>query len=226
VEPLTLQNPHWEALTPETRSAFQLLAPLEITGRFYLAGGTGLALHLGHRISVDLDFFSAAPDAVNPTERAILRETLDDPSLAITFDKDATFVGTWQGVGVSFFRLNLYPLSRPTLNLDGIHLASVEEIGAMKLAAIIDRGTRKDLIDLYYILQMVSLDDLFQVAAQKYSRVRTFALSAVRGLAYFEDAETLPMPQMLEKTSWSKMKKFLESKAIEAGRKHLESLWA
>jgi len=56
------------------------------------------------------------------------------------------------------------------------------------------------LIDLYYILQKVSLDDLFQVASKKYSKVRTFALSAVRGLAYFEDAEMLPMPQMLEKT--------------------------
>ncbi len=84
----------------------------------------------------------------------------------------------------------------------------------MKLAAIIDRGTRKDLIDLYYILQIVSLDELFQIAAHKYSRVRTFALNAVRGLAYFEEAETLPMPQMLEKTPWSKMKKFLESKTI------------
>jgi hypothetical protein len=79
-------------------------------------------------------------------------------------------------------------------------VATVAEIGAMKLAAIIDRGTRKDLVDLYYILQQVAIEDLFGVAAVKYSRVRTFAVSATRGLAYFDDAELLPMPLMIDRT--------------------------
>jgi hypothetical protein len=63
-------------------------------------------------------------------------EALDDPSLTITYDKDSTFVANWRGVGVSFFRLNLYPLVRPTLLLEKVPVASLEEIGAMKLAAI------------------------------------------------------------------------------------------
>ncbi len=221
----SLTRPHWEALTPATRDAFQLLDRLEFIKRFYLAGGTGLALHFGHRFSIDLDFFSSDADSVGPDERSILRSLLDDPTLAITYDKDSTFVATWHGVGISFFRLNLYPLVKPTLLLENVPLASVEEIGAMKLAAIIDRGTRKDMIDLYFILQQVSLDSLFQVAATKYAKVRTFAISATRALAYFEDAESLPMPRMIDKTPWSKMKKFLEAKAIEAGRKRLEDLW-
>lgn len=221
----SLTRPHWEALTPATRDAFQLLDRLEFIKRFYLAGGTGLALHFGHRFSIDLDFFSSDADSVGPDERSILRSVLDDPTLAITYDKDSTFVATWHGVGISFFRLNLYPLVKPTLLLENVPLASVEEIGAMKLAAIIDRGTRKDMIDLYFILQQVSLDSLFQVAATKYAKVRTFAISATRALAYFEDAESLPMPRMIDKTPWSKMKKFLEAKAIEAGRKRLEDLW-
>ncbi len=221
----SLTRPHWEALTPATRDAFQLLDRLEFIKRFYLAGGTGLALHFGHRFSIDLDFFSSDADSVGPDERSILRSVLDDPTLAITYDKDSTFVATWHGVGISFFRLNLYPLVKPTLLLENVPLASVEEIGAMKLAAIIDRGTRKDMIDLYFILQQVSLDSLFQVAATKYAKVRTFAISATRALAYFEDAESLPMPRMIDKTPWSKMKKFLEAKAIDAGRKRLEDLW-
>ena len=106
-----------------------------------------------------------------------------------------------------------------------MQVARVEEIGAMKLAAIIDRGTRKDLIDLYYILQQISLETLFEVAATKYAKVSTFAASATRALAYFEDADALPMPRMLDKTPWSKMKKFLNSKAVEAGRKELDHLW-
>jgi len=221
----SLTHPHWESLTPVTRDAFHLLGRLGFINRFYLAGGTGLSFHLGHRFSVDLDFFSAAANSVGNDERSVLRSLLDDPTLEITFDKDSTFVATWRGVGVSFFRLNLYPVVKPPLLLDGIPLARVEEIGAMKLAAIIDRGTRKDYVDLYFILQRVSLDSLFRVAAKKYAKVRSFPVSATRALSYSDDAESLPMPQMIDKTPWSKMRKFLEAKAIEAGRQRLDDLW-
>lgn len=222
METVNLAHPHWEALTSETRDAFHLVSQLDLIRRFYLAGGTGLAIHLGHRISVDLDLFCEDTDAVGPADRVILRGALDDPSLVITYDRNSTFVVTWRGVGISFFRLNLYPLVQPTLLLDNVPVASIEEIGAMKLAAIIDRGTRKDLVDLYYILQVVPLEKLFQVAAIKYAKVRTFTISATRGLAYFDDAESFPMPRMLDKTPWEKMKKFLEAKAIESGRKRLD----
>jgi hypothetical protein len=222
---LSFRQPHWEALTTKTRDAFHLLSDLEMVSRFYLAGGTGLALHLGHRFSVDLDFFCDRSDAVNSEERSILRQAFADPTLAIIHDKDSTFVATWQGVGISFFRLNLYPLARQALTLEKIPVASLEEIGAMKLAAIIDRGMRKDLVDLYFILRQVPLENLFEVASVKYSRVRTFAVSAVRAMAYFDDAEALPMPIMLDKTPWSKMKRFLEGQAMEAGREQLQDLW-
>ncbi len=222
---IELHDPHWEALTPETQQAFRKIAGLEFIDSFYLAGGTGLALHLGHRFSVDLDFFSSHAEAVGVDQRAILREKFEDPTLSITFDKDATFVAAWRSVGLSFFRLHLYPLVQPPLLVAGVPLASLEEIGAMKLAAIIDRGTRKDLVDLYFILQRVSIESLFQVAAIKYARVRTFAISATRALAYFYDAETLPMPRMIDRTPWATMKRFLEGQALEAGRKQLEGLW-
>jgi hypothetical protein len=67
----------------------------------------------------------------------------------------------------------------------------------MKLAAVIDRGTRKDMVDLYCLLQGVSLEEILKIAAVKYSRVRSFPVSAIRALAYFVDAEALPMPRML-----------------------------
>lgn len=221
----SLSTPRWEALTPDTRRAFEQLARLQFIKSFYMAGGTGLALHLGHRFSIDLDLFSPDSAAVGPDQRDALRTLLNDPSLAITYDTDGTFVGTWQGVGVSFFRLPLYPLVQQPLLLNGIPLATVPEIGAMKLAAIIDRGTRKDMVDLYYLLQVVSLETIFEVAAMKYARVRSFPVSAIRALAYFTDAEALPMPRMLDQTPWPKMKKFLERQALEAGRKNLADLW-
>jgi hypothetical protein len=225
MEFMTLSQPHWEALTIETQEAFHLVSRLPFIQRYYLAGGTGLALHLGHRFSVDLDLFSPESDSVGPDERALLRSILEEPSLTITFDKDMTFVANWRGVGISFICLSQYPLMQPLLLLNGVPIASLVEIGAMKLAAIIGRGTRKDLVDLFYILQHVTLDELFQVAAVKYARVRTFAISATRALAYFDDAEALPMPQMLDRTSWKAMKHYLEHQAFEAGRKHLQDLW-
>jgi hypothetical protein len=221
----SMSQPHWEALTPATRVAFQQVARLPFITSFYLAGGTGLSLYLGHRFSIDLDLFSPDEAAVGPDQRDALRILLDDSSLAITYDRDGTFVATWQGVGISFFRLPLYPLVQPPLFLDGILVAALPEIGAMKLAAIIDRGTRKDMVDLYYLLQVVPLETIFEVAAVKYARVRSFPVSATRALAYFADAEALPMPRMLDRTPWSKMKKFLEHQAMEAGRKNLADLW-
>lgn len=222
---MALLTPQWRALTPEARQAFQISAALPFIQRYYLAGGTGLALHLGHRVSIDLDFFTSVPDAVGPDERAALRVAFDDPSLAISFDKDMTFVANWRGVGVSFFRLALYPLVQEPLLLEGVPVATVEEIGAMKLAAIMARGTRKDYIDLYFILQQTPLERLFEVAAVKYGRVRTFAVSAVRALTYFADAETTPMPQMIQRASWPAVKRFLEQQSLAAGRKRLEDLW-
>jgi Nucleotidyl transferase AbiEii toxin, Type IV TA system len=221
----SLSHPRWEALTPATIQAFHKMSNLSFIDQFYLAGGTGLALHLGHRFSVDIDFFSVEPSAVGPDQRDELRGLLENPSLAITFDKDGTFVATWQGVGVSLFRLPLYPLVKEPLLVDRIRLATLEEIGAMKLAAIIDRGTRKDMVDLYFILQSTSLETIFRVAAIKYARVRSFPVSAIRAMAYFSDAEALPMPRMLDRTPWSKMKVFLEKQAMEAGRLHLADLW-
>lgn len=201
---ITLTNPHWEALTPETRQAFEKAANLPFINQFYLAGGTGLALHLGHRFSMDLDFFSPAPEAVGPEVRAPLRETLDDLTLSITHDKDGTFAATWRGVGISFFRLYMYPLVQQPLLVEGVPVATVEEIGAMKLAAI---------------------ERLFEVAAVKYARVHTFTTSATRALAYFDDAEALPMPLMIDHTPWTTMKRFLERQAMEVGRKRLGDLW-
>jgi hypothetical protein len=221
----SLKQPHWEALTEATRLAFHQAGKLPFMRDYYLAGVTGLAIHLGHRFSVDLDFFSSETDAVNPIHREALRSMFNDPTLAITYDKDGTFAATWRNVGISFSRLSLYPVVQEPLFLEGIPLATIPEIGAMKLAAIIDRGTRKDLVDLYYVLQTAPLSSLFEVAAIKYARVRNFPVSAARALAYFVDAETLPMPRMLDKTPWSKMRKFLEQQAFEAGRMNLADLW-
>jgi hypothetical protein len=70
---------------------------------YYLAGGTGLAIMLGHRYSIDLDFFSPDITAVSIDHRDALRRLWNDPTLEVTYDTDGTFVASWRGVGVIYF---------------------------------------------------------------------------------------------------------------------------
>jgi len=221
-------QPHWEVLTPETEKLYRAVARLPFISEFYLAGGTGLALQIGHRFSVDLDFFSDLPEAVDQEHRkAILNILTNDPSLMVTWDKDGTFVAHWRGVGVSFFRLDRHPLTKPPISIGGIQVATVEEIGAMKLAAILSRGSRKDYIDLYFILQQTTLTQLFEISAIKYPYNAAFPIFAVRALAYFDDAESDPMPRMIRSVKWEQIKAYLEKQAIDIGQKRLEleKLW-
>jgi hypothetical protein len=92
---------HWEALTPETKELFHLISRLPFISEFYLGGGTGLALQIGHRFSVDLDFFSDSPGAVGGAQRkAILNFLKEESPLKITWDKDGTFVANWKNCEV------------------------------------------------------------------------------------------------------------------------------
>ena len=97
----------------------------------------------------------------------------------------------------------------------------------MKLAAILSRGTRKDYIDLYFILQQKNLKQLFEVASKKYPFNPAFPAFAIRALSYFEDAESEPHPRMLYNVKWTEIKTFLERQALEMGKKilELEKLW-
>lgn len=219
---------HWEALTAATKELYQLVANLPFISEFYLAGGSGLALQIGHRFSVDLDFFSDSVHSVGNEQReAILKLLKVDPELKITWDKDGTFVAHWKNVGISFFRLIQHPLVKPANLIGAIHVAAIEEIGAMKLAAILSRGTKKDYLDLYYILQQVSLVQLFEVAALKYPYNAAFPTFSVRALAYFKDTESEPMPRMILPVDWKEVKAFLIEQALAIGRKQLElvKLW-
>ncbi|MBI3763534.1 MAG: nucleotidyl transferase AbiEii/AbiGii toxin family protein [Chloroflexi bacterium] len=216
--------PHWEALTRNTRLTFERSAELPFIREFYLAGGTGLALHFGHRYSVDLDFFSTDYE-VDDNVRQAVKNHFAEQTLIVKSDTNDTFVCEWRGVGLSFFRLQPFPLVLPTTEVEGIRLASVEDIGAMKLAAVIGRATRKDFVDLYFILKQAPIARLYEIAAQKYAKVRDFAMNSRRGLGYTLDAEETPMPRMIKRVKWETIREFLEQQAYEATRQEVERLW-
>lgn len=96
---------------------------------------------------------------------------------------------------------------------DGLRLASVQEIAAMKVRAIVGRGTRKDFVDLYFLLQQFSMDEILDMFRKKYPDVNDFI--AIRNLTYFEDAEQAPMPFMNTSDLWDAMKAYISKSVME-----------
>ncbi len=205
MERLTLQ---WSAVPPEVAAAFRSVSSALADSDFYLAGGTALALRIGHRLSVDLDLFSPTLDAVEPL-LTTLRASL--PGLVITSTAPRTLEGALDGVEVSFFGYAfpcLRPPQRPAPDL--LPLAAVEDIGAMKLAAIASRGSRKDFVDLWFMVKGgLSLAVALDLFTQKYAAVDVGHV--VRSLAYFDDAEREPELRLLRPAPWPEVKSDLRA---------------
>ena len=107
-----------------------------------------------------------------------------------------------------------YELINPPILEDDLVLASIEDIAAMKLAAITGRGSKKDFVDLYFILQKYSLLDIFEFYRSKFPDGSDFMV--YKSLSYFEDAEIEPMPRMIKEVTWNEVK----SRIISEVRAH------
>ena len=183
------------------------LAKVGIFTDFYLADGTGLALLLSHRRSVDLDFFSRTNRLRFQERRRLLSLLKSFSDWKLTEAQDGTVHGRVGTVRLSFFWY-AEPLVRPVNRKGPIRIASLEDIGLMKLAAIIGRGSRKDFLDLYEICRIVPLSKLFRMARRKFKAGRNFTLQALKALCFFEDAQREPPVMMVIPVSWEQVKSF------------------
>ena len=196
------------------RGSRDLLAKLERLNRpeldgWTLAGGTGLALQLGHRVSEDFDFFRVGPFPPNRLHE-VLRSVGDVETLQ---EDDRTLTVMVLRTKVSFFSVP-DPFIFPGQSYSFFQLAGIPDIALMKLAAISGRGSRKDFIDLYTILRGgSSLQEFFQRLRDKYGEGRVNAYHVLKSLTYFEDAEREPMPRMLEPFDWKECKSFFVREA-------------
>src|SRR5205809_4102707 len=144
-----------EALTPACRQALKLLRDQPLLSGYYLAGGTALALQIGHRISTDLDWFSSS-HLLESQERDALRFALSQTgSFEVVREQDGQIYGRLAGADVSFI-YQPHRLVEPAIPYEGVSLASPTDIGLMKLAAINSRGTRRDFVDLYCLRRFIS----------------------------------------------------------------------
>ncbi len=188
-----------------------------LSGRgFYLGGGTALAIYLGHRASVDLDWF--LPTALG--DALVLADSLRRAGLALTTTQTApgTLHGTISAVRLSFLEFR-YPLLRPlTLWKEmGCSMASLDDLACMKLSAIAQRGERKDFCDLYFLgNRHRPLREMLQLYRRKF-QVRDIS-PVLYGLSYFDEAERERMPRMLSKVPWVTMRKTIEGWVQELGR--------
>jgi hypothetical protein len=191
---------HREAVTSSMVRTLETLERQGVLTGFYLAGGTALALHLGHRRSVDLDFFT--PERF---EDGALLQRLD--SFSLTARDRQTLHGEISGTKVSFLAYE-YPVLFPQTSFLGVSVADPRDIACMKISAITSRGARRDFIDLYAATRLYGMPELLRLFHQKYARVNYSRLHVLKSLTYFEDAEKDPMPEMLAPIPWTEVKSF------------------
>jgi hypothetical protein len=210
---------YWDTITNQIRQVMAGFAQSELGARFYLAGGTALALQLGHRRSVDLDFFSATEDIASIKVPLQVALQAFDPILLDTSWGNLLYLAN--AVRVGFYSYG-YPMVSALVDMEGIQLAGIADIGLMKLDALLGRASRKDFVDLYVICQKISLRQLLDLAPQKYPSVRDFEAQVVQRMVYFEVAEQEEPVSMLQPADWDIVKQYFRQQAISLGRGWIE----
>ena len=167
-----------------------------------LVGGTALALQLGHRKSVDLDFFGS----IDASLQEIALELSEFASVSPLSESKMMRFLIVDGVKVDIVNYPYLWIDKPVIE-DGITLAGIKDIAAMKLSAITNRGTRKDFVDFYFLLKLFSFDELINFYVQKYSDAQLF--TTLKSLTYFNDAEQDPMPLMISSLNWEDVKSLI-----------------
>ena len=180
---------------------------------FYLAGGTSLSLHLGHRYSKDLDFFNS---------QEFDSETLSSEILKlggkIIYSERDTVHSEIDKTLVSMFYYP-YPLLYPLEYFEGIPVASLKDVAAMKLLSLSQRAEKKDYFDIVFIMKNISIRELKDLMIKKFSKERLNWYHITKSLFFFEDVESSPDP-ICEEISWDEVKRFLLSK-----RREIESIF-
>lgn len=209
---------HYEILDASRRNILPHLTFLKHEG-FYLAGGTALALILGHRDSLDFDFFCPQ----NFDTKALfekMRQLLADHSLIIIAEEKNTLtLLVDNSIKISLFAYS-YLFLNPLLEEKDLALASLEDIACMKLSAIVSRATMKDYVDIYFILKKITLAELLEKVKKKMPELDITLV--LKSLVYFEDV--LEEPLMFRGTnmvSFAEVKKQLKKKVSALGRQKI-----
>ena len=174
----------------------------EVSKLFYLAGGTGLALHLGHRKSEDIDLFTPSEGVAGKGANII-------GSLGgqILIDERNTVHGIVDGVKVSFI-LYPYEIMGDFSFIRAIRIASLQDIACMKTIAIAQRAEKKDFFDMFEICKFLTPGEIRKLIIKKYGEKRLNCYHILKSFLFFDDAESSPDPISLTGTTWKQVKEF------------------
>jgi predicted nucleotidyltransferase component of viral defense system len=192
-------------LLDHTKKNIEIISANNFIKRFYLAGGTSCSLRLGHRISYDLDFFT---DEEFDTLR-LTRQLKNIGDLTIDYSDSGTLTGKFNNTNISFIRYK-YKILKKHSQFLGLKIASLEDVGCMKIEAIVSRGKKRDFIDLYFILNELqsTLQAFFKLYHKKYDRDVHNETHILKSFIYFTDADLDPDLNMLVSNNWEDVKKF------------------
>jgi len=171
-----------------------------------LAGGTALALQMGHRISYDLDFFTEKDFSVDVAIATVRKTGLP---FRVTSEGDGTLNAEINGIKVSLFRYD-HPFLENPLVVDGIRIAGILDIAAMKVIAISQRGLKRDFVDLFFILREEAFQTIAEHMVRRYGAERVPPVHIGKSLVYFADADGNPEPAYIKgKTiAWDDVKSY------------------
>ena len=187
-------------ITPDTLELLRKLNSIPELANTRLVGGTALALCLGHRLSIDLDFFGQVEGDTEMIATYLLRYGFD---VKIRSNQKNIHIFTINGVKTDIVNYP-YLWIDDIIEEDGIRLGGLKDIAAMKIAAITNRGSKKDFIDVYFLLNHFSIEKMMDFYLKKYPSGSLFL--SYKSLLYFADAENQLMPEMLIPTSWDDVK--------------------
>jgi len=198
-----------KVLSKEAKEPLVILGRSGLLEEAYLAGGTALCLQFGHRFSYDFDFFTPKEfDAKILVQR--VKKLLPDFQLERTAWR--TILGYIGKTRFSLFFYD-YPLLFKPHNFLKINIADVKDIAPMKVAAISDRGTKRDFIDLFFIVKIkkfLTLEEILKLYDKKFKVLKQNKFHILKSLSYFEDADKDEMPRMIENVDWQEVKNFFK----------------
>ena len=199
---------HLETISPDTLTLLKKIQSLDEFNNTRLVGGTALALQLGHRKSIDLDFFGNFETSLEELTTILSEFSTVTP---VSSSRMTRFLVV-DGVKVDIVSYPYGWIDNP-VSAEGVVLAGIKDIAAMKLSAITNRGTKNDFIDYYYLLKRYSLKELIELYRQKYSDAQLF--TSIKSLSYFDDAESDPMPDMIVPVDWDEVKSTIRNEVAK-----------
>ena len=199
---------HFKTLPPDTKKALDFLSLEDWLkeSKWYLAGGTALALSAGHRKSVDLDFFNTEKDIDNDD---LMNNFLGNKEWNAYLNKKNTVYGELFGAKVSFIAYPFFVPKQNYLEYGSIKVLAPKDIAVMKIIAISQRGRKRDFFDLFWCAKNIEpIENIILRLKEQYPSVAHDYHHILKSLVYFNDAETDPDPEIYFKASWKEVKKF------------------